>query len=370
VIARLRGIVETITAERTGIQELIVVCGEERRRAVNYPQLMGIVQSGDTVHLNTWAVSLDLGTGGLDFVCAVDRNSADETAPGHIMKLRYTPLQFPVLASAAPESPDHPAMRDFVTLDGTPVICAELHSQVPAIAAAAKWETKGEARIAYVMSDGGALPLAFSHLIPELKQLNLIDATVTAGQAFGGDYEAVNLYSGIAAAHTAAGADIIIICQGPGSTGTGTSLAFSGVDQGIALNAAVSLGGTPVAVARMSFADPRVRHRGISHHTLTVLQTVVLASVFVPVPRLSNSQTLLWRSKIEDDLFARHEFVTVDAEAGYEALEKCRLPVTTMNREMGEEKPFFLSAVAAGLFAGQWVTGAFPSLTGSGEDQP
>src|SRR5262249_25663905 len=142
---------------------------------------------------------------------------------------------------------------------------------------------------------------------------------------------------------------------------------FSGVDQGIALNAALSLGGTPVAVARMSFADPRIRHRGISHHTLTVLQTVVLSSVFVPVPRLPHAQALLWRSKIENELFARHEFVTVDAEAGYEALEKCRIPVTTMNREMGKEKPFFLSAVASGLFAGQWATGAFPILSESKE---
>jgi hypothetical protein len=367
VIARLRGVVEAIKAERPGIQEIIVKTGEERRNALNYPELTGAVSPGDLVHLNTWAVSMDLGTGGWDFVCAVERESLDDPPPGHILKLRYTPLQFPVLAVAAQESPDHSSIRDFVSLDGIPVVCAELHSQIPAIAAAVKWETKGAARIVYVMSDGGALPLAFSRLIPKLRELGLIDATITAGNSFGGDYEAVNLYSGIAAAHAVASADVIIVCQGPGSTGTSTALGFSGVDQGIALNAAVSLGGTPIAVARMSFADPRVRHRGISHHTLTVLQSVVLTSVYVPVPRMPMAQALLWKSKIDKDLFARHEFVTVDAEAGFDALDKQRLPLSTMGRDMDEEEPFFLSAVAAGLFAGQWTTGTFAFTPDSGD---
>src|SRR5262249_46401194 len=151
------------------------------------------------------------------------------------------------------------------------------------------------ARLVYVMTDSAALPIAFSRLAPALREKGLLDATVTCGQAFGGDYEAVNLYSGLAVAQAVAKADMIVVCQGPGHTGTGTPLGFSGIDQGIALNAAVALDGTPIAVARLSFADPRPRHVGISHHTRTVLQRIALGSVLVPIPRLPDMERSRWR---------------------------------------------------------------------------
>src|SRR5207302_6904076 len=123
-----------------------------------------------------------------------------------------TPLQFPVLSTESPESPYHSMLLEFDSLNGAPVVCAELHSQIPAIAAGIKWETGHAARVAYLMTDGGALPLPFSRLVPRLQDCGLIDITVTAGNAFGGDYEAVNLYSGLATAKAAAGADVMIVC--------------------------------------------------------------------------------------------------------------------------------------------------------------
>jgi hypothetical protein len=194
------------------------------------------------VLLNTWAVELDLGTGGADFVIASEDQTTVDAAPvGHVMKLRYTPLQQPVLAAEAPESTWHSEVAGFQSLEMTPVVCAELHSQLPAIAAAAKWETHGAARVAYVMTDEAALPLAYSHLVRDLREKGLIDVTITSGQAFGGDYEAVNLYSALAVAKVAGKADIIIVGQGPGNTGTETPLGFSGIAQGIALNAVAAL---------------------------------------------------------------------------------------------------------------------------------
>ena len=53
------------------------------------------------------------------------------TPDGHIIKLRYTPLQTAVLSVEAPESPHHDALRLFAGLDDTPVVCSELHSQFP-----------------------------------------------------------------------------------------------------------------------------------------------------------------------------------------------------------------------------------------------
>src|SRR5258705_13111319 len=99
------------------------------------------------------------------------------------------------------------------------------------------------------MTVGAALPLVFTKIASAMSEAGIVHATVTAGQAFGGDYEAVNIYSALAVARIVAKADIILACQGPGATGTGTPLGFSGIDQGIALNAAAGLGGTPVAVA-------------------------------------------------------------------------------------------------------------------------
>lgn len=342
--------------ERPGAQEVVVRVGDELRPAVVYTALTGAAAVGDTVVLNTWAVELGLGTGGVDFVCAVEGRDLHAEPPGHIMKLRYTPLQFPVMTAASPESPHHAELEKFTSLDGIPVVCAELHSQVPAIAAAAKWETRGRATVVYVMTDGAALPMAFSRLVEQMREQGLIDATITAGHAFGGDFEAVNVYSALAAARAVSKADVIIVAQGPGNTGTETTLGFSGIDQGTALNAALSLDGTAIAVTRLSFSDPRPRHVGISHHTRTILERIVLRPVLVPIPRLSGIERhYLLRCLEETELSDRHEFVTVEAEGGLQALLDCGIPVTTMGRSVLEDRSFFLSAAAAGQLAGQWV---------------
>ncbi len=331
--------------------------GSDVRPAVVYPALTGRARVGDAVALNTWAVELGLGTGGVDFVteiCGTGEVLLD--APGHIMKLRYTPFQLPVLAAEAQESPHHEAICAFTSLDTCPVVCAELHSQVAPICAAAKLEAKGRARIAYLMTDEAALPIAFSRLVESLRERGLLDATVTVGQAFGGDHEAINLYSGLAVARIAAKADIIVVAQGPGGAGTGTPLGFSGVGQGVALNAAAALNGTPIAVARLSFADSRVRHFGLSHHTVTVLERIAMSPALVPIPRLPDEQRRFLGKSIERrELSETHEFITVDAEAGLDALADSGVQVRTMGRELAEDRVFFLSASAAGLLAGQWV---------------
>jgi hypothetical protein len=346
------GVVESIESERTGAQELSVRTESGMRQAINYAQLTGSVAIGDTVFLNTWATALGLGTGGLDFVIAVDRPDQTENASGHLMKLRYTPLQIPVLAAESPESEFHDVLNDFSSLDGTPVVCAELHSQVAAAAAAAKWKSP-RAKVVYVMSDGASLPMAFSRLVPQLRERKLLDGVVTTGQSFGGDFEAVNIYTGLVVARLVAGADIIIVGQGPGNAGTATPLGFSGIDQGIALNAVVTLGGAPIAVPRISFADPRPRHQGLSHHTTTILEQVALGRVTVPIPTHSDEQAGVIAEQMPALIAERHDIVIVDAQDAFAALVAGGLEITTMGRRIEEDPAFFKAACAAGVLAGQ-----------------
>ena len=136
------------------------------------------------------------------------------------------------------------------------------------------------------MLDGGALPAWFSRSRAQLAEAGWLAGTVTAGQAFGGDLEAVSLHSGLLAARHVLGAEMAVVAQGPGNLGTGTRWGFSGVTCGEAVNAAAILGGRPVGSLRISAADPRERHQGISHHSLTSYGRVALARADIVVPEL------------------------------------------------------------------------------------
>jgi hypothetical protein len=342
------------------VQEIVVEIEGTDERALNYPQLIGSVSSGDRVLLNTTACSLSLGTGGRHFVMANLSNPAaeDETAPGHIMKLRYTPNQLAVLSVEEQDSPEHETMAEFETLDGMPVVCCELHSQVAGVAAGIK-SLLPSANVTYIMTDEAALPLALSNLVITLCAKGLIDSTITCGQAFGGDVEAVNLFSALAAAKEVQHADVAIVCQGPGNAGTGTPLGFSGIAQGTAANTAASIGGQPVVVPRISFADKRERHCGVSHHTLTVLGKVLLLPSIVPVPRLQDDYMQVVQSQLSALIcHAEHKFVfDIDGEPGISHLQNSGVDVRTMGRKMDEDREFFLSASAGGILAGKLVLG-------------
>lgn len=320
--------------------------------AICYPGLTGPCAAGDRVLLNTTAVDLGLGTGGAHFVVAVAGEGVVLDAPsgGHVMKLRYTPLQLDVLAVEEPASPAHDVMRSALDLKGMPVVCCGLHSQVPLVAAAIK-ESDAALRVAYCMTDFAALPLPLSRVLAASKAAGLIDTTVTCGQAFGGDLESVNLHSGLLAARHVAHADIAIVAIGPGVVGTATPFGHGGVAQGEAINAAAGLGGVPVACLRVSFADERPRHRVVSHHSLVALTKVALAPARVALPRLpeefsdaiedSLSETGVWRLHQREQSMAGA--TPPPALRGVE--------VRTMGRTMADDAAFFAAAFAAGDIA-------------------
>ena len=189
------------------------------------------------------------------------------------MKLRYTSLQADV-GAAEEQAPS----MDWPDLDGRPVVACGLHSQVGIVAAVVK-DLEPGARVAYVMTDGAALPLALSDLVAGLRERALLDVTITAGQAFGGELEAVSVPSALDLAVRLAGADMVIVAMGPGVVGTGSALGTTALEVAPIVDAAGALGGQPIVAARTSEADPRPRHQGLSHHTTAALRLAARAAI-------------------------------------------------------------------------------------------
>src|SRR5215469_3604100 len=180
-------------------------------RALAYPALTGRPEPGDRVLLNTTALHQGLGTGGYALVVAIpDRLPPDPELAGHVVKARYTPLQATVASADEQGSPYHDLLRDADSIDGMPVVVADLHSALPAILAGMG---QGTATVAYVMQDGGALPAWFSRTIAGLRSAGWLAGTVTTGQSFGGDIEAVTVHSGLLAARHVLGADVAVVTQ-------------------------------------------------------------------------------------------------------------------------------------------------------------
>lgn len=350
-------VVKVLSATQTMDELLVAVEGKEQR-AINYHDVTGQARVGDPVVLNTTAVYKSLGTGGRHFVMANLNNQAmDAATKGHIMKLRYTPNQLQVLAVEEEDSPHAAVMRTADSLAGMPVVVATLHSMLPAIMAAIYKLGKGQLKVAYMMTDGAALPLAFSNLVRALKQKQLLHTTITCGHAFGGDYEAVNIYSGLLAARAVARADIAVVAMGPGIVGTGSKYGYTGLEQGQVINAVHTLQGRAVAVPRISFADPRERHHGLSHHTQTALAEVALVGCTVPIPQLARAKMQLLQAQLTaGGINNKHHVPVVDGEPALEMLAETGIKVTTMGRTVDEDRAFFLATGAAGLYATRLLT--------------
>ncbi|QDC26648.1 DUF3866 family protein [Georgenia yuyongxinii] len=333
-------------------------------RALAYPRLVGEPRLGDRVLLSAAPLARGLGTGGYALVVALpDRLPADPPpAPGHLVKARYTPLQAMVLGADEQESAHHHLLEDADDLAGLPVVVADLHSALPAVVAGVR-AAEPALRVAYVMTDGGALPAWFSRTLAGLREADWLCGSVTVGQAFGGDVEAVSLHSGLLAARMVLGADLAVVAQGPGNLGTGTRWGFSGTAGGDAVNAVAALRGRPVAALRVSGADPRERHLGISHHSLTAYGRVALAPADVVVPAFDAGTDL--EQSLPEGLPAKvraqaaalaapagiHRLVEVTTAGLAEALATSPVRLSTMGRSLEQDPAAFLAAAVAGVHA-------------------
>jgi Protein of unknown function (DUF3866) len=277
---------------------------------IAYPDVTGSVEVGDDVLVNVQARELELGSGGFDIMHAnLTRGIGLESEPGaHVMTLPYTSLQH-----AVPHVEENGSSAE--SLDGMPVVCCSVHSQVAPVCAAL-----ADLRVAYVQLAGGAIPTALSDAVRALRARGLIDLVVAAGPCVGVE-QAVNVYSALGWCRSQ-GAEVTVCSIGPGIVGTRTAIGHGGVAAAQAVNATAALGGRPVVAPRVSGADERPRHRGSSHHTEAVLR-LCLAEPLVPAE--------------------------LDPPGWREACEG--LPLSHMGRSPDDDPEFFAAAFAAGRSA-------------------
>jgi hypothetical protein len=316
--------VTAVTERHDGLVRLEV----DGRPCVAYPSVTGPVALDDDVIVNSQAVELGLGTGGFDVLHAnltrgLELPPADAS---HVMKLPYTSLQHAV--RHAVESPDGGPPAG---LGGLPVVCCSLHSQVAPVCAG----LGRDLRVAYVQLAGAALPLPLSDTVRVLRDRGYLWTTAAVGPCFGGELACVTAASALLAC-AAAGLDAVVCAIGPGVVGTGSRFGHGAMAAAEAANAAGALDGLPILAPRVSSADERERHRGLSHHTLAVVQLV------------QGPLTVAWpdRLAVPEGLGGVE---TVDADGWPAACEG--LPLSHMGRGPDEEPWFFAAAYAAGALA-------------------
>lgn len=354
-----------------------------------YPQMIGKVQVGSQLRFDCSPLAAGLGTGGYAMATAVWDLLPPDRLPdnhGHIMKARYTPSQFMVSALEEQDSPYHHIFSQDPDLAGLPVMVLDLHSQLPAVLAGIR-SLHPNLNITYIWTDDAALPAFFSRSLAQLKTAGWITRVITAGQAFGGDFEAINVASALQAAAEIFHSDLVIVGQGPGNAGTGTALGYSGLENASVLTMSTLLGANVYAPLRISAADRRDRHFGVSHHSLTLLSRFVPLPVTIPwplFPRLQDFQTgkeaflspedqaaliplntQMFQEKLQFDqtkVGSQHRIVpvpTVDPDTNVQLLTDLRqVPVrlSTMGRDLDQDAALFLAAAAAGRLAASEIT--------------
>jgi hypothetical protein len=316
-----RGSVTAVTERHDGLVRLEV----DGRPCVAYPGMTGPVALGDEVLVNVQAVELGLGSGGFDILYANLTRGLDlDAEPGtHVMKLPYTPLQHAVRHAEE----DGAALG---SLNGLPVVCCSLHSQV-APACAGLGEGK---RVAYVQVAGGALPVSFSDTVRALRERGLVEASVAVGACVAGDVACVSTAAALIWA-AEQGFEAALCSIGPGIVGTASPWGHGGLAVAEAVGTAGALEGKPVLAVRYSEGDLRERHRGLSHHTRAVLALAAGAEVGWPdglaVPEELEGATM------------------VDVTGWQEAC--AGLPLSHMGRGPDDDPWFFAVAYAAGRVA-------------------
>jgi Protein of unknown function (DUF3866) len=307
------------------------------RSGVAYPGLTGSLQPGDEVIVNVEAQDLKLGSGGFD-VLHVGRLPDFQGIDAHVMKLNYTSLQHAVV-------PIEEGLERIERPLRMPVCVLALHGQLPLAAFALTGR-----RVGYVQTAGGALPGALSDVTAELLERGLIADHVTAGPCFGGGHEAITVEGGLDAGARRFGWDCALVGPGPGILGSASALGHGGLAALSNAHAALSLGCPVVIAPRLSVGDARERHRGLSHHTATVLE-LLLRPVEVAVPAGAGSSGELRLAG------AQHQLVEIDADALLAEYLESGLPDTTMGRTADEDRDFFLAGLAGGAALAMRVKG-------------
>ena len=328
-------------------------------RAYVLTALTGPVALGDRVVVNTTAVELGLGTGGWHVVhwnlareswqrarARPHHEAAVHEPPG---RRRHAPRSTSTTLAEADLDRRHAGRRHPVA-QPAPRGGRRLREPSP------------PPGIAYVMTDGAALPLALSDLVAALARPGLLDATITCGHAFGGDYEAVNVVSALAVARHVAHADAAVVAMGPGIVGTDTRRSASAASRsGRVLDAGIRARRRPDRrPARRLVADPRDRHRGLSHHIVTTLTVATRSRVRRPGPGRHHRDRGPGRRAAETGVADRHSVVEIATPDVVAAFGRHGLEVTSMGRPAAADPILFECAAAAGAAS---VLGIAPDVS-------
>lgn len=319
----------TVTAVTQRLDELIR-CDVDGAPAIAYPRQTGVVEVGDTVLVNTQSRDLELGSGGFDIVYANLTRGLGLAAStsAHVMNLPYAPGQ---AAAVCVEEKD--SLAD--DLDGMPVVCLGLHSQLaPAVAGIGSGLS-----IAYAQLGGGALPVALSDTVRLLKARGLLEAAIAVAPCLDGDVQAISVFSALGWAK-ARKFDVVVCGIGPGIVGSGSGFGHGGIAVAETVNAAAALEGRPIVAVRYSNRDSRERHQGVSHHTRTALRLALRAP------------TVAWPVGLERDQ-QLGDVTEVDVSGWSNAC--AGLSLDHMGRGPRDDPWFFASAFAAGRLARSFV---------------
>ena len=342
-------------------EPLTVEVDGERRRAWADPSLVGECREGDDVVVNTEALDLELGSGGFDVVCAnLTRGLAAPGTPDvHVMKLNYSPIQHPVDPVELPHDAagGGPERRP-------PVLVLPLHGHL-APAAWAFVQADPDRSLGYVQTPGGALPGTLSRDVGALRERGLIAGHVTAGPCYGGELEAISVPGALHAAAERLSWDAVIAGPGPGILGSGSRYGHGGMAALDVAHAALALGLPTLLSPRLSASDPRERHRGLSHHSASVLE-LLLGTVRVPVPETDAGG---WPTEVPEGGSAPDALAAIAEACGdrhdvaveqvdLEAYARAGLPTKTMGRELAEDPLFFAAPLAAGRALARAALGA------------
>jgi hypothetical protein len=331
-------------------EPLVVEVDGKRRPAWADVVLLGSMQEGDEVVVNAAALDLGLGSGGFDVVHVnLTRGLGGGVEGGaHVMKLNYSSLQHPV---EPVEGADHlvpggeGAGASAAAREDIPVAVLPLHGHLAPAAWAAAQARPG-IRVGYVQTAGGALPGSLSRDVVELREQGLLCGHIAAAPSYDGEHEALSTVGALDAAATALGWDAVLVGPGPGIIGSHTEFGHGGMAALDSAHASLSLRLPTLISPRLSSSDPRERHRGLSHHTATVLG-LLLAPVDVAVPEGAADAA----SQIEAVSSGRPPAIhhrLKPAPADLDGYAASGLPASTMGRRLADDPLFFEAPLAAG----------------------
>ena len=167
-----------------------------------------------------------------------------------------------------------------------------------------------------------------------LKRAGLLELPVAASLCTDGDALRPSRPR-LALAWCGARFDVVVCSIGLGIVVDRDTLGHGGIAAAVAANTATALGGTPILAVRMSEADRRERHLGVSHHVRAILD-LCLGEVTIAWPRGLDAPRLEPREQI-------------DVEGWHE--DCARLLMSHMGRRLEDDPCFFMCAFAAGEVA-------------------